>query len=272
MLLYSSTPGTGKTTLAKAICEELDATVLEVNASSDNGIEIARQQIAKFAATRSPKPNSPKIVILDEADGLTPKFQEALRGYIEQFAKTCRFILTCNYITQIIPALRQGRTQAFDFNLTKPEQKIVLLPKMVARLAGILKFKKIEYDEEVLKELADSLYPSLREMIATIQQYYGLYGKIDTGILQFKRVSDELGKLIKEKKLTAARQYITSNGFSYTDIFAYLFKEYWEYQVENAHKGQVLAILAKYEPMCASSSMPDIIIAAALFDIMTVEA
>ena len=92
-----------------------------------------------------------KIVILDEADGLTPQFQKALRAYMEEFSTNCRFILTCNYIAKIIPALRQGRTQVFDFNMAKYKDE--LIPQIVTRVQGILKMKKVEYDAEVIQPL-----------------------------------------------------------------------------------------------------------------------
>lgn len=269
LLLYSPEPGTGKTTLAEAIARDLDADVLEINASSDNGIATAREKIATFAATRSFKKTT-KIVILDEADGASPALQQALRGYIEQFKKSCRFILTCNYLSKIIKPLQEGRTQVFDFNMSKPEFKKELKPKMFARLTGILQHEKVEYDDKVVEELIDSCYPSMRKLITLLQKYAAMYGKIDAGILQFKAVSSELDDFIKAKNLTAARNYINSNGFSHTDIFNHLLNEYVP-QMDPKYRAQAIMILGQWEPQCAFSSMPDLMVACAMLDIMNLE-
>lgn len=269
LLLCSPIPGTGKTTLAKAIINDMNADYIYINASSDNGISVAREQIANFAATRS-RLNRPKVVILDEADGTTPQLQAALRGYIEEFAKSCRFILTCNFISKIIEPLREGRTQEFDFNMSRPEFRESLQEKMLARLAGILKHEGIEYDITVLPMIVESCFPSMRKMIALLQKYSAMYGKIDKGILEFKSVSSDLDDLIKAKKLTEARNYINSNGFSPTDIFRHLFDEYIP-QMEPKYRAQAISILGTWEPQCAFSSMPDLMIACALLDIMNLE-
>lgn len=269
LLLCSPIPGTGKTTLAKAIVNDLGADSIYINASSDNGISVAREQIANFAATRS-RLNRPKVVILDEADGTTPALQGALRGYIEEFAKSCRFILTCNFISKIIEPLREGRTQVFDFNMSRPEFRETLEEKMLARLAGILKHEGIEYDIEVLPLIVTSCFPSMRKMITLLQKYAAMYGKIDKGVLEFKSVGTELSDMIKAKKLTDARNYINSNGFSPTDIFSFLLDEYVP-QMEPKYRAQAIMILGQWEPQCAFSSMPDLMVACALLDIMNLE-
>jgi replication factor C small subunit len=269
LLLCSPTAGTGKTTLAKAIVNDLGADCLYLNASSDNGISVAREQIAVFAATRSLQ-NKPKIVVLDEADGLTPALQAALRGYIEEFAKSCRFILTCNYISKIIEPLREGRTQVFDFNMSKAEFRKELTDKMLVRLKGILTHENVEFDEEVLPTIVNSCYPSMRKMITLLQKYAAMYGKIDTGILEFKAVSSDFDDLVKAKKLTDARNYINSNGFSPTDIFRHLFDEYIP-KMDAKYRAQAIMILGQWEPQCAISTMPDLIVACALLDIMNLE-
>lgn len=269
LLLCSPEPGTGKTTIAEAIANDLNADFLKINASSDNGIAMAREQIAQFAATRSFKKTT-KIVLLDEADGLSPAAQEALRGYIEQFAKTCRFILTCNYLYKIIKPLREGRTQYFDFNMSKPEFKQEMMPKIYARLTGILKYENVEYDEDVLPELIESCYPSIRKLITLCQKYSTMYGKIDKGILQFKAIGSEFDELVKNKKLTEARNYISANGFSPADVFKHLLDEYVP-QMNNKYRAQAIMILGQWEPQCAFSALPDLMVACAVLDIMNLE-
>lgn len=269
LLLTSPAPGTGKTTLAKAIVNDLNADSLYLNASTDNGIEVAREQIATFAATRSLL-NKPKVVVLDEADGLTPQMQAALRGYIEEFAKSCRFILTCNYISKIIEPLREGRTQVFDFNMSRQEYKEDLQNKMIARLKGILAHEKVEFDEEILKDIVVSCYPSMRKMITLLQKYSSMYGKIDKGILDFKSMNSDFDELVKAKKLTDARNYLNSNGFSPTDFFRHMFDEYVP-NMNPKYKAQAILILGNWEPQCAVSSMPDLMVACAMLEIMNLE-
>ena len=148
ILLSSPTPGTGKTSIAKAIVADLEADYIYINASSENSIDVLRNQIAGFATTMSFN-GSRKIVILDEADGLTPQFQKALRAFIEEFDKTCRFILTCNNIGKIIEPLRQGRTMVFDFDMGKYKEE--LIPKICARIKGILQHESVEYTDEAIQ-------------------------------------------------------------------------------------------------------------------------
>ena len=249
--------------------KDLNADALYINASSDNGIAVAREQIAEFAQTRSLM-GRPKVVILDEADGLTVQFQQALRGYIDEFKKYARFILTCNNISKIIEPLREGRTQVFDFNMSKAEYKPALMAKMVQRLSGILKNEGVTYDESILPNIVEALYPSMRKMITMLQKYAAMYGKIDAGILAFKQVGSELTDLIKKKDLTGARNYINSNGFAYTDVFRHLLDEYIP-SMDNKYKAQAIMILGQWEPQCAISTMPDLMIACALLDIMQLE-
>jgi len=206
-----------------------------------------------------------KIVILDEADGLTPQFQKALRAYMEEFSTNCRFILTCNYIAKIIPALRQGRTQVFDFNMAKYKDE--LIPQIVTRVQGILKMKKVEYDVVVIQPLVEACFPSIRQVIATLQQYSEMKGKIDSEILSFKDVGDDLANMILEKKkLSDIRQYIDQQGMSYTDVFHNLFNSFVP---KCTKKANAIQTLAEYEYRCGFSTDPSLQIAAAICELFT---
>ena len=263
LLLCSPVPGTGKTTLAKALVHDLGAEYIYINASSENSIDVISTQIAEFAQTMSFS-GGQKVVILDEADGLTPQFQKALRAFIEEFASNCRFILTCNYLGKIIPALRQGRTQVFDFNMAKFKDE--LLPTIIKRITGILKFEKIEFDEDVVAPLCEAYFPSIRQIIATIQQYSQVYGKIDNGILSFKDVGDDLANMIVEKKkLVEIRNYIEQQGMSYTDFFKNLFDRL---PTKTKNPAQVILLLAEYEFRCGTSSDPSLQMAACILELM----
>lgn len=264
LLLSSPTPGTGKTTVAKAIVHDLGAECLYLNASSENSIDVVRNQIAEFAQTMSFS-GGMKIVILDEADGLTPQFQKALRAFIEEFQSNCRFILTCNYIAKIIPALRQGRTMCFDFNMGKYKDE--LIPQIVKRVEGILKFKKIEYEADVLPKLVESYFPSIRQVIATLQQYAEIHGKIDSDILSFKDVGDDLANMILEKKkLSDIRAYIEQQGMDYTNVCSNLFEHFVP---KCNRKANAIILIAQYQFQCTSSPDPTIQIAALIVELFT---
>lgn len=238
------------------------AEYIYINASCENSIDVVRNQIAEFAQTMS-FAGGTKIVILDEADGLTPQFQKALRAFMEEFQSNCRFILTCNYIAKIIPALRQGRTMCFDFNMAKYHTE--LMPIIVKRIEGILKFKKVEYDPNVLEPLVDSYFPSIRQIIATLQQYAETHGKIDAGILSFKDVGDDLANMILEKKkLSEIRIFVEQQGMSYTDFFHILFETFVP---KCTNKSNAISSLAEYEYRCGFSTDPTLQMAACIVEL-----
>lgn len=240
------------------------AEYIYINASCENSIDVVRNQIAEFAQTMS-FGGGTKIVILDEADGLTPQFQKALRAFMEEFQSNCRFILTCNYIAKIIPALRQGRTMCFDFNMAKYQKE--LLPVIIKRVEGILKFKKVDYDATVLEPLVSSYFPSIRQIIATLQQYAETHGKIDEGILSFKDVGDDLANMILEKKkLSDIRAYVEQQGMSYTEFFHNLFETFVP---KCTKKSNAITSLAEYEYRCGFSTDPTLQMAACIVELFT---
>ncbi len=268
LLLYSSTPGTGKTTIAKAIVNDLNADCLYINASSDGRIDTLRTSIQEFAQTKSFNKKM-KIVILDEFDGTTPQFQGALRAFIEEYSKSCRFILTANYIAKVIPALQEGRTATFDFNMNQAEFRKEINEGMFKRLSGILKYEKVEFDETALRTLIDAYSPSMRKLLSTLQKYYESYGRIDADIAGFRSIGNDLSALIKNHKYTEARAYCISNGFAPQDIYKNLFDNLIPTIEDKAKRGQAIVLLAEYEYRSAMSSMPDLQVAACFFELMS---
>lgn len=267
LLLYSSTPGTGKTTIAKAIVNDLNANCMYINASSEGGIDTLRNNIKDFAQTKSFDKRL-KIVILDEFDGTTPQFQAALRAFIEEYSKACRFILTANYISKVIPALQEGRTAVWDFNMSKAEFRTELNALMLKRLEGILKYEKVEYDVEVLKQLVEAHSPSMRKLLAILQKYYESYGKIDEGIINFRSIGNELSALLTAHKYTEARQYCSANGYSPQDIYKNLFENLIPNIENKANRAQAIITLADYDYRTAMSSQPDLQVAACFVELM----
>lgn len=211
-LLLSGGPGTGKTTIAKALCNDLGYDSILINASDERNIDVVRGTIKDFASTISLAGNK-KAIILDESDGLNPaSAQPALRAAIEEFSTT-RFILTCNYKNRLIEPIH-SRTTTIDFNLTKQEKKdtIVLFLK---RVLDILKTEHVKYDTESVASIVKKFFPDNRRILMELQKY-AIGGTIDSGIVTAAAITgaDELLKAVKGKDLAAARQWIVNNADS----------------------------------------------------------
>ena len=212
-LLLSGTAGTGKTTVARALCDELGVDSIIINGSDEGRhIDTLRTTIKNFASSVSLDGNSNhKVVIIDEADYMNPdSVQPALRNFIETFYKNCRFIFTCNFKNKIIPALH-SRCTVIDFRITNG-QKVKTATAFMNRLGDILKQEHIEYDKKVIAELIQRHYPDFRRTINELQRY-SVRGKIDSGILV--SLSDinnkELVKLLKEKRFSDMRKWVVQN-------------------------------------------------------------
>jgi len=182
-LLLSGTAGTGKTTVARALCEELGADYIIINGSDEGRqIDTLRNKIKNFASTVSlTEDANHKVVIIDEADYMNAdSVQPALRNFIETFYNNCRFIFTCNYKNKIIPALH-SRCTVIDFAI-KNGQKVLTAKAFMERMSGLLKDENIEFDKKVLAELIQKYYPDFRRTINELQRYY-VRGKSDSGIM-----------------------------------------------------------------------------------------
>ncbi|CAL9975076.1 clamp loader of DNA polymerase [Vibrio phage D479] len=219
MLLCSSSPGTGKTTVARAVMNDLGYEVLFVNASSNRGVSLVQHDLPAFCSSVS-MTGKPKAVILDEADNLTPDAQKALRGLIEQFSKNVRFILTCNYAQKIIDPIR-SRLQEFEFVYSKHEQ-LECIKQMIIRSAKICKNEKVAVSSAtVLKELVKRNYPDNRKTVVSLQNY-ARGGKIDEGILSEIIANDDISVLIdalKSKNFKVIRDLIPTYA---GDVAAFL--------------------------------------------------
>lgn len=211
-LLFAGPPGIGKTTVAKALCNELEVDFYVINGSDEGRfLDTVRNQAKNFASTVSLQTNGkPKIIIIDEADNTTNDVQLLLRANIETFHNNCRFIFTCNYKNKIIEPLH-SRCAVVDFTI-KGKEKTNLASKFFIRLLEILKAENIVYDEKVLIELINSYFPDWRRILNECQRY-GVGGKIDSGILA--QISDvninNLVKFLKEKDFLNVRKWIVSN-------------------------------------------------------------
>ena len=209
-LLFSGTPGIGKTTVAKALCEQLNCDWIMINGSEEGGIDVLRDKIKNFASTVSLS-GGKKVVILDEADYLNPQStQPALRGFIEEFHKNCRFILTCNFKNRIIEPLH-SRFSNIEFKINSKD-KPKLASKLFERTISILKENNVDYNDKVLAQLVKKHFPDFRKVINELQRY-SVSGSIDAGILT--NITNEnlksLMKLLKEKDFTETRKWVTQN-------------------------------------------------------------
>lgn len=246
-LLLSGTAGTGKTTVAKALCNELGYTSLVVNGSLDRNIDTLRNEIASFASTVS-FDGGKKCIILDEADYLNPQsFQPALRGFIEQFSKNVRFILTCNFKDKIIEPIH-SRTTYIDFRTTKKE-----LPKMMSSLMS--RILKILEDENVkvkspkiVAEVIKKHYPDIRRVLNELQRY-SAGGEIDEGILANLAVAniENLMKFLKDRDFGSMRQWVVDNIDSDpARIFRTLYDNMHNY-LQPSSVPQVVLLIADYQ-------------------------
>ena len=209
-MLFSGTPGIGKTTVAKALCEQMNCDWIMINGSEEGGIDVLRNKIKNFASTVSLS-GGKKVVILDEADYLNPQStQPALRGFVEEFHKNCRFILTCNFKNRIIEPLH-SRFSNIEFKVN-PKDKPKLASRLFERAIYILKEQNVSYEDKVLVELITKHFPDFRKLINELQRY-SVSGSIDAGILV--NVSDENLKTLvthlKGKAFSDMRKWVVNN-------------------------------------------------------------
>lgn len=209
-LLLSGGPGCGKTTVAKALCNELNTDWIIINCSEDGNIDTLRTRIRQFASTISISGNN-KAVILDEFDYANPQsMQPALRGFMEEFSKNCRFILTCNFKNRVIEPLH-SRCTCIDFKFDNKD-KMKLSAKFMDRAKFILDSEKVKYDEKVLAKLIVKFSPDFRRLINELQRY-SRSGAIDVGILSEAGdvAVEELMKAMKSKNFQDVRKWVAMN-------------------------------------------------------------
>jgi len=209
-MILSGGPGMGKTTVAKALCNEVGCDFLMINGSEESGIDVLRTKIRGYASTVS-YDGKRKVVILDEADYLNPQStQPALRSFIEEFEKHCSFIMTCNFVNRIIEPLH-SRCQTIDFRINK-EEKLNVGSNFGKRLYTILDQENVNYDKKVVAEVLMKHFPDYRRVLNELQKY-SKYGNIDSGILS--QVSDldlsELMNYMKDKKFNEVRKWVVNN-------------------------------------------------------------
>ena len=268
-LLLSGPPGIGKTTIAKALCNELGADYYVINGSDEGRfLDTVRNQAKNFASTVSLTGSSKhKVIIIDEADNSGNDVQLLLRANIETFYNNCRFIFTCNYKNKIIEPLH-SRCAVIDFTI-KGKQRVQLAGAFFKRVLQILDAERIEYDEKVVAELVSKHFPDFRRVLNECQRY-STSGKIDSGILaSFSDVSvNELIKNLKEKNFTEVRKWVVSNLDNDASVLLRrVYDACYDYLLPQYIPAAVL-IIAKYQYQSAFCADQEINLLAALTEIM----
>jgi len=242
-MMFTGSAGVGKTTVARALCNELGLDYMIINGSEDGNIDTLRGKIKQFASTVSLQ-GGQKVVILDEADYLNPQStQPALRGFIEEFSSNCRFILTCNFKNRIIDPLH-SRCSIYEFNIGN---KAEMAGAFMKRLQFILDSENITYKDQVLAELIMKYIPDWRRVINECQRY-GMSGTIDTGILVTLSESSIKGLMddLKAKNFKSMRKWVTDNmDVESTKLFRMVYDNMVEY-VSPSSVPQLVLILADY--------------------------
>jgi DNA polymerase III delta prime subunit len=264
-LLFAGSAGVGKTTVARALCEEVGCDYIVINGSEENGVDTIRVKIRNYASAMSLM-GGRKVIILDEADYLTPNAQAILRAGIEEFSNNCSFIFTCNFKNRIIDPIH-SRCTVIDF---KPNgSKAKMATQFFKRVETILQTESIEYDKEVVAAVITKHFPDNRRILNELQRY-GVSGRIDKGILA--AVSDvkltELISALKEKNFGDCRKWVTNNlDNDQTRIFRNIYDGLYE-QLKPNSVPQLVLILAKYQYQAAFVADHEINLIACLTEIM----
>ena len=268
-LLLSGSAGCGKTTIAKALCNELGADFIVINGSDEGRlIDTLRTKIKNFASTMSLQ-GGPKVVILDEADYISAdSVQPALRAFIEEFSSNCRFIFTCNYKNRIIPALH-SRTTVIDFKIT-PAEKPKLAQQFMKRVKTILDTEGVTYDDKVIAELIMRFFPDFRRILNELQRY-GVSGTIDSGLLS--SLSEEkftpLIDMLQEKNWGAMRKWVGQNSDQdFTSLYRKVFNAL-EVRLEPQSIPAAVLVIADYQYKSAFAMDSEINFTACLTEIMS---
>ena len=265
-LLLSGGAGVGKTTVAKAMCNQIDADYIMINGSDESGIDVFRTKIKDFASSMS-FTGGRKVIIIDEADYLNPNStQPALRNAMEEFAANCSFIFTCNFKNRIIDPLH-SRCAVVDFTL-KNEDKTKMATQFFKRIQLILQSEKVEYEDMVIAELIKKHFPDFRRILNELQRY-SQFGKIDVGILtHIGEVSiAEIIKHLKNKDFGAIRKWVATADFDAATLYRKLYDNLYDV-LQPQSIPQAVIILADYQYKQAFVADVEINTVACLTEIM----
>ncbi|NBV27490.1 AAA family ATPase [bacterium] len=268
-LLLAGPAGCGKTTVAKALCNELGVDVYVINGSDEGRfLDTVRNNAKNFASTVSLSSTAKhKVIIIDEADNTTNDVQLLLRASIEEFSNNCRFIFTCNYKNKIIEPLH-SRCAVVDFTI-KGKEKANLAAGFYGRLQDILQKENIKFDNKVIIELINKHFPDWRRVLNECQRYSSA-GEINSGILAtFSDVKvNDLLTYLKDKNFSEVRKWVVNNLDNDSSVLLRrIYDALYESLVPNSIPAAVL-VIAKYQYQIAFVADQEINLLAALTEIM----
>jgi DNA polymerase III delta prime subunit len=245
-LLLHGGAGVGKTTVAKAMCNEVNADYLIINGSDETGVDVVRSKIKDFASTMS-FTGGRKVIIVDEADYLSTNAQAAFRNVIEEFASNCSFIFTCNFKNKMIEPLH-SRCAVIDFTM-KASEKATMASQFFKRVNNILTEEGVNFDQKVIAEVIKKHFPDFRRVLNELQRYSSNDTKtIDTGILaQIGDITiDEIVGYLKEKNFGAIRKWVASNDIDAANLYRKIYDSLYDV-LQPQSIPQAVIILADYQ-------------------------
>ena len=268
-LLLSGTAGIGKTTVAKALCKQLGVDYYVINGSDEGRfLDTVRSQAKNFASTVSLLGGSSrKVIIIDEADNTTHDVQLLLRGFIEEFHKTCSFVFTCNFKNKIIEPIH-SRCSCIEFGIQKNEKQQIMA-SFFSRLNNILDEEGVAYDKKVVAELIQRHFPDWRRVLNELQRY-STSGSIDTGILSamIDTKIDKLVDFLHRKDYAAVRQWVVDNLDNDPNIILRNLYDSLYAKLESRSIPAAVLIIAKYQYQIAFVADQEINLLAAMTEIM----